>query len=110
MAGKRGRETQSWDAQGSGHGSGLGGDLPMNGPVARASRGSWLKVQAAPHVPQPGACRGGSRRRALLRDQGPQGSGFPGPSSAHRASAARVGQLQEALDERHSVINTLRAK
>lgn len=30
--------------------------------------------------------------------------------SAHRASAARVGRLQEALSERHSVISALKAK
>lgn len=29
---------------------------------------------------------------------------------AHRTMAARVGQLQEALNERHSVINALKAK
>lgn len=38
------------------------------------------------------------------------GFGFRRPSSAHRASAARVGQLQEALNERHSIINALKAK
>lgn len=41
------------------------------------------------------------------------GVGFRQPCcllSAHRTTAARVGQLQEALNERHSVINALKAK
>lgn len=49
----------------------------------------------------------------LCEPQGPEGSGVRVSRtllSAHRASAARVGRLQEALSERHSVISALKAK
>ena len=65
------------------------------GLAGEAFQGRWLEVQAAP----------GPKSREGSGGWAPQT-----PLSARRTSAARVGQLQEALDERHSIISALKAK